>query len=62
LCLDRHNDEGRVITLEFEEFYLVTVYTPNSQKELARLDYRMQWEEDFKSYVLNLDTKKPVII
>ncbi len=62
LCLDRHNDEGRVITLEFEEYYLVTVYTPNSQRELARLDYRMEWEEDFRQYVLKLDQKKPVII
>ncbi len=62
LCLDRHNDEGRVITLEFEDFYLVTVYTPNSQRELARLDYRMQWEEDFRAYLLQLDVKKPVII
>lgn len=62
LCMDKHNDEGRVITLEFEEFYLVTVYTPNSQRELARLDYRMEWEDDFRDYVMNLDKKKPVII
>lgn len=62
LCLDRHNDEGRVITLEFEEFFLATVYTPNSQKDLARLDYRMEWEEDFRSYLIGLDKKKPVII
>ena len=62
LCMDRHNDEGRVITAEYEEFYLVTVYTPNSQKELARLGYRMEWEDDFRSYVMGLDSKKPVII
>lgn len=62
LCMDKHNDEGRVITAEYEDFYLVTVYTPNSQKELARLDYRMEWEDDFRSYVMNLDSKKPVII
>ncbi|MDD3173395.1 MAG: exodeoxyribonuclease III [Herbinix sp.] len=62
LCMDRHNDEGRVITVEYEDFYLVTVYTPNSQKELARIDYRMEWEEDFRNYVMHLDTKKPVII
>ena len=62
LCMDRHNDEGRAITLEFEDFYFVTVYTPNSQKELARLEYRMEWEEDFRQYILTLDQKKPVII
>lgn len=62
LCLDRHNDEGRVITLEYEDFYLVTVYTPNSQNELARLSYRMQWEEDFRAYIMGLDQKKPVIL
>jgi exodeoxyribonuclease-3 len=62
LCMDRHNDEGRVITLEYEDFYLVTAYTPNSQKELARLSYRMEWEEDFRAYILSLDGKKPVII
>ncbi|MBH1941876.1 exodeoxyribonuclease III [Mobilitalea sibirica] len=62
LCMDKHNDEGRVITLEFEEYYLVTVYTPNSQRELARLDYRMEWEEDFRDYILGLDQKKPVIL
>lgn len=60
--MDKHNDEGRVITLEFEEFYLVTVYTPNSKKELARLDYRMEWEDDFRSYILGLEEKKPVVI
>jgi exodeoxyribonuclease-3 len=62
LCMDKHNDEGRVITIEYEDYYLITVYTPNSKKELARLDYRMEWEEDFRSYVMGLDRKKPVII
>lgn len=62
LGLPRHNDEGRVITLEYDSFYLVTVYTPNSQKELTRLEYRMEWEEDFKTYLISLDQKKPVII
>ena len=62
LCMNKHNDEGRVITLEYEDYYLVTVYTPNSQQELARLDYRMEWEEDFRSYCMGLDQKKPVII
>ncbi|MDF2942933.1 MAG: exodeoxyribonuclease Xth [Herbinix sp.] len=62
LCMDKHNDEGRVITIEYEDYYLITVYTPNSKKELARLDYRMEWEEDFRSYVMGLDQKKPVII
>jgi exodeoxyribonuclease-3 len=62
LGMDRHNDEGRVITLEYEDYYLVTVYTPNSQKELARLDYRMEWEDDFQSYIIGLDKKKPVIL
>lgn len=62
LGMDKHNDEGRVITLEFEEFYLVTVYTPNSKRELARLDYRMEWEDDFRSYILSLEDKKPVVI
>jgi exodeoxyribonuclease-3 len=57
-----HDREGRAITLEFEEFYLVTVYTPNSQDQLARLDYRMAWEDAFRTYVLTLDQKKPVII
>jgi exodeoxyribonuclease-3 len=62
LGMDKHNDEGRVITLEFEEFYLVTVYTPNSKRELARLDYRMEWEDDFRSYILGLEENKPVVI
>lgn len=56
-----HDQEGRVITLEFESFYMVTVYTPNSQSELARLDYRMRWEEAFLSYLKGLEKKKPVI-
>lgn len=60
--IEEHDKEGRVITLEFEDFYMVTVYTPNSQSELRRLEYRMQWEKDFLSYLLNLQEKKPVII
>lgn len=59
---DEHNHEGRVITLELDEFYLVTVYTPNAQEGLARLEYRMQWEDDFRAYLLELDQKKPVIV
>jgi len=59
---EEHDQEGRVITLEYAEFYLVTVYTPNSQNELARLDYRMHWENDFRNYMISLDKKKPVII
>lgn len=59
--MEEHDQEGRVITLEFKEFYLVTVYTPNSQSELARLDYRMKWEEDFLYYLKELDKKKPVV-
>ena len=62
LGIDEHDHEGRVITLEYDNFYLVTVYTPNSQNELVRLDYRLQWEDDFRAYVCNLDQKKPVII
>ena len=57
-----HDSEGRVITCEFEDFYLVCVYTPNSQNELKRLDYRMTWEDDFRAYLKALDAKKPVII
>ncbi|MGE4588238.1 MAG: exodeoxyribonuclease III [Acidaminococcaceae bacterium] len=57
-----HDQEGRIIVAEFADFYLVNVYTPNSQRELARLDYRMQWEDDFRSYVKQLDEKKPVVI
>lgn len=56
-----HDQEGRVITLEYENYYFVTVYTPNSQNELARLDYRMKWEEDFLAYLKRLEEKKPVI-
>ena len=62
LGIDEHDHEGRVITLEMPNFYLVTVYTPNSQEELRRLDYRMQWEDDFRAYLLALDAKKPVIV
>lgn len=60
--IDEHDHEGRVITLEFEDFYLVTVYTPNSQDGLRRLEYRMQWEDDFQAYLHQLDKKKPVIV
>ena len=59
--IEEHDQEGRVITLEFEDFYFVTVYTPNSQNELARLDYRMQWEEDFLAYLKKLEETKPVV-
>jgi len=59
---EEHDKEGRVITLEFEDFYMVTVYTPNAQEKLARLDYRMQWEDDFRAYLNNLDKIKPVIV
>ncbi|MDO5474671.1 MAG: exodeoxyribonuclease III, partial [Phascolarctobacterium sp.] len=62
LGIEEHDKEGRVITAEYENFYLVTVYTPNSQRELARLDYRMQWEDVFRAYLLELDNKKPVIV
>ena len=57
-----HDHEGRLITLEYENFYMVTVYTPNSQRELTRLQYRMCWEEDFRMYLKKLDEKKPVIV
>ena len=60
--IDMHDHEGRVITLEMDDFFLVTVYTPNSQDGLRRLDYRMQWEDDFRAYVKGLDQKKPVVI
>ena len=60
--IDEHDHEGRVITLEMEEFYLVTVYTPNSQDGLRRLEYRMKWEDDFQAYLHKLDEKKPVIV
>lgn len=61
LGIEEHDHEGRVITLEFESFYLITVYTPNSKSELERLDYRMKWEDDFLSYVKKLEENKPVI-
>lgn len=60
--IDEHDHEGRVITLEMDDFYLVTVYTPNSQDGLRRLDYRMKWEDDFQAYLHKLDEKKPVIV
>ena len=59
--VDEHDHEGRVITLEFEDYYLITVYTPNSQDGLKRLDYRMKWEEDFLAYLKELEKNKPVI-
>lgn len=59
--IEEHDQEGRVITLEFEDYYFITVYTPNSQNELARLPYRMKWEEDFLAYLKKLEEKKPVI-
>ena len=60
--IDEHDHEGRVITLEMENFYFVTVYVPNSQDELARLGYRMKWEDDFRDYLMKLDASKPVIV
>lgn len=60
--IDEHNTEGRVITLEFQDFFFVTCYTPNSQNELKRLDYRMKWEDDFREYLLRLNKKKPIIL
>ena len=60
--IDEHDHEGRVITLEYDKFFLVNVYVPNSKRELLRLEYRMKWEDDFKAYVKNLDKIKPVII
>ena len=60
--IDEHDHEGRVITLEMKNFFLVTVYTPNSQDGLKRLDYRMTWEDDFRAYLQKLDSKKPVLI
>lgn len=62
LDIEDHDQEGRVITLEFEDFYMITVYTPNSQRELARLDYRMQWDDCFRKHINDLDKKKPVIV
>lgn len=60
--IEAHNHEGRTITLEFEDFYLVNCYTPNAQQELARLFYRMEWEKDFRDYLVSLSNKKPVIL
>ena len=60
--IEEHDKEGRVITLEFDNYYMVTVYTPNSQNGLARLEYRMKWEDDFRNYLLNLKKNKPVIV
>jgi len=59
--VEEHDHEGRVITAEYDDFYLIAVYVPNSQRELTRLDYRMKWEEDFLKYILKLEKKKPVI-
>ena len=61
LGIDEHDHEGRAITLEYENFYLLNVYTPNSQRELTRLDYRMEWEDALRNYMMELDKKKPVI-
>ena len=60
--LDAHDHEGRVITAEFDGFFLVCCYTPNAQNELSRIDYRMQWEDDFRAYLMELDKKKPVVL
>ena len=60
--IDEHDHEGRVITADFGGFYLVTVYTPNAQDGLRRLDYRMRWEDDFRAYLLGLDREKPVVV
>ena len=60
--VERHDHEGRAVTLEFDNFYLVNVYTPNSQSELARLDYRMDWEAEFLKFIKDLDAQKPVVI
>ena len=60
--IDEFDHEGRVITLEFDDYFLVTCYTPNSQSELARLSYRMDWEENFREYLLKLEEDKPVIL
>ena len=62
LGVEEHDHEGRCVTLEYAGFYLVTVYVPNSQDELRRLDYRMRWEDDFRAYLLELDRQKPVIV
>lgn len=60
--IEEHDKEGRVITLEFEDFYMVTVYTPNAQAELKRLEYRMSWEDEFRLYLMKLDKIKPVVV
>ena len=60
--IDEHDKEGRVITLEFDEFYMVTIYTPNSKRELERLEYRQVWEDEIRKYLLKLNEKKPVIM
>lgn len=60
--IEEHDHEGRIITLEMDDYFLITVYTPNSQDELRRLDYRMKWEDDFRSFLNQLATKKPVIV
>lgn len=62
LGIEEHDQEGRIITLEFDNFYMVTVYTPNSKNELLRLEYRMVWEDEFRSYLLRLNETKPVIV
>ena len=62
LGIEEHDQEGRVITLEFDKFYFINVYTPNSQTKLARLDYRMTWEDAFREYIMKLDKVKPVIV
>lgn len=62
LGIEEHDHEGRVITLEFEKYYMVCVYTPNSKREIERLDYRMVWEDDFRAYVIKLNEQKPVVI
>ena len=62
LGIEEHDKEGRVITLEFEDFYMITVYTPNSQDKLARIDYRMSWEDAFLNYLKDLEKNKPVIV
>lgn len=62
LGIDEHDKEGRVITLEFEDFYFITIYTPNSKTELERLDYRMVWEDEFRKYMQELEKNKPVIV
>src|SRR5699024_3666999 len=60
--IEEHDKEGRVITVEYENFYLVNCYTPNAKRELERLDYRMVWEDEFRNYLLKLNEKKPVVL